>query len=358
MKKLFLLFAVLLSSIVNAQELPKFTDNWQLNVGAGITAQWGDYDLSSRFNPQVNVGMTKFWHPVIGTRLNAEWGRSQIRDNFSVERMGIYADLVFNPINLFNDNYNRPVDLDIFGGVGYIHSFPKDLTKFQYLHAYNHPAGNFIAPRVGLRLIGNISEPIALYAEGSFTAVNDKFDKVIHKAQYDGILNVSFGFIFRFLNHDGTRHFNLSTDKIDDLNAEINTLRAELDKKPKEVINTVVKHDTVQLETIIKFDMPLTVRFNINSSELLNEQKANLENIFVYLKDHEDVEVLITGYADAETGNPDYNMELSCKRAEAVKQYLINKGINSSRLFTGCEGDKVQQYEENDWNRAVIISKK
>jgi len=39
----------------------------------------------------------------------------------------------------------------------------------------------------------------------------------------------------------------------------------------------------------------------------------------------------IQGHTDA-YGNEDYNIKLSTSRAEAVKQYLINKGIDSSSL--------------------------
>ncbi len=48
--------------------------------------------------------------------------------------------------------------------------------------------------------------------------------------------------------------------------------------------------------------------------------------------------VLITGHTD-NVGNSTANLALSNKRAEAVKQYLIGRNINASRLSTTGKGD-------------------
>ena len=54
-------------------------------------------------------------------------------------------------------------------------------------------------------------------------------------------------------------------------------------------------------------------------------------------------------------GTPEYNQKLSERRAESVKKALVNFGVDEDSLIVGAEGDKVQQYEDNDWNRATII---
>ena len=67
--------------------------------------------------------------------------------------------------------------------------------------------------------------------------------------------------------------------------------------------------------------------------------------------------LIITGYADVETGNPAYNLKLSQRRAEAVRDMLVNDfGVDSSRLRIDYKGDTVQPYErKNEWNRVVIF---
>lgn len=363
MKRILLMLVALIVTMgVKAQEprMPKykFSDNWSLSLGAGITGQWGD-DVTAgyRWNPQVNLGVNKYWNPVIGTRLNAEWGKSQLMDEFNVHRAGIYLDVLFKPLNLFNDNFNRTVDFALIGGVGYVHAFEKDLRNTNYLYRNSYPGGDWIAPRVGVQVTCRVSEEFQIYAEGTFTALNDDYDNIVNKAHYDGMMNLSVGFIFNYLNHDGTRNFSYvpsyNQSDIDALNNEINSLRAELDKKPTEVkvVEEVIVRDTVTLGTAVTS----TVQFRLNESTILNEQKANLANTVKYLLDNKEVKVVVTGYADAQTGTPEYNLQLSCKRAEAVKSYLMNEGVHPNRIEIACEGDKIQKYNENSWNRAAVI---
>ena len=53
----------------------------------------------------------------------------------------------------------------------------------------------------------------------------------------------------------------------------------------------------------------------------------------------------------------DYNMQLSEKRARAVAKELIDKyGISSSQITIEWKGSDVQPYNENNWNRVVIMS--
>lgn len=64
---------------------------------------------------------------------------------------------------------------------------------------------------------------------------------------------------------------------------------------------------------------------------LLNEMASTL------IKDPQR-KVMITGFADA-TGNREYNILLSRRRAESVRNYLQNKGIDESRLVVNYLGD-------------------
>ena len=48
--------------------------------------------------------------------------------------------------------------------------------------------------------------------------------------------------------------------------------------------------------------------------------------------------VLITGFAD-KSGNPEYNVVISRKRAESVKNHLLSMGIDSSRILVSYVGD-------------------
>ena len=100
-----------------------------------------------------------------------------------------------------------------------------------------------------------------------------------------------------------------------------------------------------------------TVRFKLNSAYVSSEEMVNVYNIAEYMKANPNAQIVVRGYADKDTGTSDYNMELSKRRAEAVKNELINTyGISADRLETKAFGSDVQEYpSHNDWNRIVIF---
>ena len=65
---------------------------------------------------------------------------------------------------------------------------------------------------------------------------------------------------------------------------------------------------------------------NDNSAEILNTQVK-------WLKKHEKVNVIVQGYCD-ERGTREYNLALGERRANAVKNYLVKKGIQANRIKT------------------------
>ena len=84
---------------------------------------------------------------------------------------------------------------------------------------------------------------------------------------------------------------------------------------------------------------------------------VNVYNIAQWMKSNPDQNVAIVGYADKDTGTAKYNMGLSERRANAVKDVLVNKyGINPDRLSIQAEGSSVQPYDVNNWNRIVIFN--
>lgn len=73
------------------------------------------------------------------------------------------------------------------------------------------------------------------------------------------------------------------------------------------------------------------VHFAVNSARLKPESRNFLERVAAGLKANPDIHVAIYGYTDS-TGSAVYNLELSWRRAEAVRDYLIDQGIPASQL--------------------------
>ncbi|HKK76532.1 MAG TPA: OmpA family protein [Saprospiraceae bacterium] len=87
---------------------------------------------------------------------------------------------------------------------------------------------------------------------------------------------------------------------------------------------------------LITFDSGLL--FDVNSAALKPATRRNLEELAQTLKKYEDTEILVQGHTDA-TGAAEYNQELSVKRANSVKDHLVNSGVTSQRLLTQGLGE-------------------
>jgi OOP family OmpA-OmpF porin len=75
------------------------------------------------------------------------------------------------------------------------------------------------------------------------------------------------------------------------------------------------------------------VLFDFNSAKVKSEAYPMLQEAVLIMKRNPDLKVEVDGHADS-TGNPAYNMILSEKRAEAVKKYFVDQGINPDQLTT------------------------
>lgn len=75
------------------------------------------------------------------------------------------------------------------------------------------------------------------------------------------------------------------------------------------------------------------VLFNVDQTTLNPASQAILDSQTIWMIDNPNVSVRIEGHAD-EQGTREYNLALGARRASAVSQYLVSKGIPSSRIIT------------------------
>jgi outer membrane protein OmpA-like peptidoglycan-associated protein len=82
------------------------------------------------------------------------------------------------------------------------------------------------------------------------------------------------------------------------------------------------------------------IGFELDSAKIDSASAPLLERAFVILRDNPNISIEISGHTSAE-GDPDRNLSLSLRRAEAVKTYLVHRGIADSRLLTIGHGSDV-----------------
>lgn len=78
--------------------------------------------------------------------------------------------------------------------------------------------------------------------------------------------------------------------------------------------------------------------FDFNESKLKPESYLELDRLFNFLNEYQEISVEISGHTD-NVGSEEYNITLSQERANAVKDYLVSKGIISNRIISRGYGE-------------------
>jgi len=79
--------------------------------------------------------------------------------------------------------------------------------------------------------------------------------------------------------------------------------------------------------------------FDFDKSVLKPEGRAKLDDLVSKIRDVNLEVIIAVGHTDS-VGTDAYNQRLSVRRAEAVKAYLVTKGIERNRVYTEGKGEK------------------
>ncbi|MFW5751902.1 MAG: PorP/SprF family type IX secretion system membrane protein [bacterium] len=114
----------------------------------------------------------------------------------------------------------------------------------------------------------------------------------------------------------------------------------------KEKVNELSKDLKREPDRKIKFKLEKDFQFGFNEAALNEEAKSYIDDIVILLSENEMLNIEIVGHTD-NVGTRSANQKISELRAEVVKQYLIDKGIDNSRIKTRGEADRFPLYEND-----------
>ena len=295
MKKFILMMALMFSAVMgaNAQtalETQKLFDNTSIGVVVGATTPL-DFNSVFPLNTVAGLKLGKDFTPVFG--VEAE-GLAILNDNHFadiktvVKATNVGLNGVTNLSNLFGDYTGAPRAFEV-----------KTVAGLGWLYLWNTNVHDLTAK----------TGPI-------------QFNK--NHAQ----LGLTASLVYHFKTSNGTNNFKLYD--VGAMNAEINNLRAELAKKPTEVIRDHFVEKIVEKNV---GNNEWVVFFAKNSAELTAEAKKALDKIPAGST------VGITATASPE-GTEERNNALSEDRAEVVAKYLDARGLKiGSVKGLGVQGE-------------------
>jgi outer membrane protein OmpA-like peptidoglycan-associated protein len=114
-------------------------------------------------------------------------------------------------------------------------------------------------------------------------------------------------------------------------------LKPQFVQKDPVIEETIVIKNEIEEEfdiTKIETGVPIVLRnifFEFDKDILLPESFLELTKLYNLLSENPDLKILIEGHTD-NIGDYNYNMDLSIRRAKAVVDYLISRGVGEDRL--------------------------
>ena len=98
------------------------------------------------------------------------------------------------------------------------------------------------------------------------------------------------------------------------------------------------------------------IQFEFNSYVLKTSSFAILDKAVAEMKKAPDTKFVLNGHSSAE-GSPEHNMSLSIDRANAVKSYFVNAGLNAANFTIVGHGEK-EPITSNDTEEGRIMNRR
>ena len=340
-----------------------FKKHAYIDLQGGLQYTLGEAKFKDLLSPNLQGAIGYQFSPVIGARIQANfwqskggwngYGNPPYTKDYSFDYVAPGLDLIFDLSNLiagYNPTRVASVAAFIGGGAniafhnGQVKGIQQDLgAKADDMLLEYVWDGTKIRPfgRAGLQLNFRLDDIVDLFLEGNANILSDKYNS--KKADNpDWYFNALAGL-----------RLNLGKRYTKTLPPEPIPEPEPIPVVEPEPTPVVAPAPAPVVETVepIRRD----IFFLINKTDIRDTEAQKVKDIAYYLIKYPKAKVVVTGYADAGTGNDKINDRLAAQRADAVVKALQNQyGIDASRISYDSKGSRVQPFSDNDSNRVSI----
>lgn len=347
-------------------ETNRFGSNWFISGGIGGQMYFGDNDgeadFGKRISPALDIAVGKWFTPGIGLRvayngLQAKGATpkangplvdgGQYSNGFYKEKwnlMNFHADVMLNLTNLFcGYREDRLYSFIPYAGAGFVHT-----SKGSGFDELGINAGLINRFRVSPALDLNL-ELRGLLMKSAFG-----------NSGPEGLAGLTVGVTYKFKQRGWKAVSTIPMvpeSKYVDLRGRVNELQGENESLKRDLVEARNKKPEVIVQKEAAAVPRLVVVFNIGKSNVAKREYMNIEAMAKAIKENSGKVFTVTGYADKGTGSAEYNMKLSKKRAEAVRDVLVNDfGVPASQLKVDYKGGVGNMfYDDAKLSRVAIV---
>ncbi|MDR2291991.1 MAG: OmpA family protein [Prevotellaceae bacterium] len=353
-------------SAYNRQYLTsKAAQNWFVSIGGGANIYFGEFDKHKGFGKRISyvgkLSAGKWFTPSVGFRaqfditgmkgflnpFSTQFTVTDIARNHAYGTMDEYGyykekfnyfnshlDLLFS---IFKYSENRFYQLIPYVGAGYA-------FRFGYGENGEIHEGEFTL-NTGIINRFRLSKTFDLDFEIGGMFINQRFDGSYGGQMLEGGLTATLGLNIKLGKTktfkrpekcDYSTYENQIAKNQQDCSANIKKLSDDL-SAAKQKITDLEQQLNAKSESNVKpsAEEQKTVRetfdailFETDSDKIKDAAKPEIDKVVEILKKYSNITVKLSGHTDSR-GSISYNQQLSQRRAEAVKKYLQEKGVNA-----------------------------
>ena len=349
----------LLAAISFGAAAQEFTPEPYIQIQGGASYDFGDASFFNLLSPAAQVAVGYNFVDCFSVRLAVNGWQAKHTSEATSTLYGYKfvqpnLDLVLDwGAGLFGWRADRPVTIYTFVGagsaIGVENRKAMELAAageyFKYLW---EPTKFFWNTRSGLGTDIRLSDRVAL---------NFEFDAQFYPESFNSRQNpkVESGPDFHFALLGGLKiNLGWRPKKVTPAPAPAPTYQRPepAPARPQRQVTDEPARNVQPAEQRIELGADVDIFFDLNKSVIRDDQVNTLNRLVSFMRNTPDAKVKLDGYADKQTGTADINQELSEQRVIAVRQYLVSRGIDQSRISTAAHGDKVQPFT-GEKNRAV-----
>lgn len=340
--------AIMFAMNVSAQETKDYPHAF-VSVQGGAMRAFNGEGIDRKWNPMAAVSLGYNFTNVFGLRLQANgstW-KAKLDDGseYKSKAANIDLDMMFNLSNLFFPNQRNFVNVIAIAGAPFNLAIPHAwVDNYAYANSEGSKRWN-TAWKAGGMIDFAIAKNWGINLEAGTNYIRQKNDGNDNNKWWPyAMAGITFKFGHKKVKSEPAPIIEPVEEPKE---PEVIPAKPYVEPKPE---------PRPEPKPVVKQPVKITenIFFDLAKAEIKPEQASKIDDIVKWANQNPDANILLTGYADKETGNAKVNMKIAQQRADAVKAALVAKGVAASRITIDAKGDTEQPFSNNDDNRAVI----